>query len=120
MIQKILLAFIPVFVAVDAIGVLPIYISLTTDLTGPERGRIILQSMLTTFGIAVGFVFLGKAIFAVLGIAIGDFMIAGGPDNFSDHHQGIRASSDSDCCDPQCCTGRAGLRVSRYSDKDPG
>jgi len=78
MIQKILLAFIPVFVAVDAIGVLPIYISLTTDLTGPERGRIILQSMLTAFGIAVGFVFLGKAIFAVLGIAIGDFMIAGG------------------------------------------
>jgi len=78
MIHKILLAFIPVFVAVDAIGVLPIYISLTTDLTGPERGRIILQSMLTAFGIAVGFVFLGKAIFAVLGIAIGDFMIAGG------------------------------------------
>ena len=78
MIERILLAFIPVFVAVDAIGVLPIYISLTSDLPGSERGRIILQSMLTAFGIAVGFVFLGKLLFAALGIAIGDFMIAGG------------------------------------------
>ena len=83
MIEKIFLAFIPVFVAVDAIGVLPIYVSLTTNLTSPERGKIILQSMLTAFGIAVGFVFLGKAIFAVLGIAMGDFMIAGGAVLFS-------------------------------------
>jgi multiple antibiotic resistance protein len=78
MIQKILLAFIPVFVAVDAIGVLPIYISLTSDIPGAERKKIILQSTLTAFGIAVGFIFLGKAIFTALGIAMGDFMIAGG------------------------------------------
>jgi multiple antibiotic resistance protein len=78
MIQKILLAFIPVFVAVDAIGVLPIYISLTSDIPGAERKKIILQSTLTAFGIAVGFIFLGKAIFGALGIAMGDFMIAGG------------------------------------------
>jgi multiple antibiotic resistance protein len=77
-IERVFLAFIPVFVAVDAIGVLPIYISLTSDLPGPDRRRIILQSMLTAFGIAVGFVFLGKALFAALGIAVGDFMIAGG------------------------------------------
>jgi multiple antibiotic resistance protein len=77
-IHDIFLAFIPVFVAVDAIGVLPIYISLTVDLTAPERRKIVLQSVLTALGIAVGFAFLGKALFSVLGIAMGDFMIAGG------------------------------------------
>jgi multiple antibiotic resistance protein len=39
---------------------------------------VIYQSTLTGGLLAVGFVFLGRAIFRLLGIAIGDFMIAGG------------------------------------------
>ena len=34
--------------------------------------------MVTALGLAFGFIFLGKAVFRVLGITMGDFMIAGG------------------------------------------
>lgn len=75
---KISMAFISIFVAVDAIGVLPIYISLTCDLKKKEKIEIIIQSIVTALIISIGFIFLGKAIFKFLGITIGDFMISGG------------------------------------------
>ena len=78
MINNIMLAFIPIFVAVDAIGVLPIFISLTEGIDKKEKLKIISQSIMTAFGLAFGFIFLGKAVFNILGITIGDFMIAGG------------------------------------------
>jgi multiple antibiotic resistance protein len=78
MIEKILLAFIPVFVAVDAIGVMPIFISLTEELTLKEKLFVVIQSMITALTVAIGFIFLGKFIFKVLSISVGDFMIAGG------------------------------------------
>ena len=76
--RDILLSFISIFVAVDAIGVLPIFVSLTEGIERSERAKIIVQSMLTALCLAVGFIFLGKAVFRILGITIGDFMVAGG------------------------------------------
>jgi multiple antibiotic resistance protein len=76
--RDVLLAFIPVFVAVDAVGVLPIFVSLTAEMKREEKTKTITQSMLTALLLAVGFIFLGKAVFKVLGITMGDFMIAGG------------------------------------------
>lgn len=78
MLRNILLAFIPIFVAVDAIGVLPIFVSLTSGVKKKEKSKIILNSLFTALGLAVGFIFLGKAIFSLLGISMGDFMVAGG------------------------------------------
>jgi multiple antibiotic resistance protein len=78
MARDILLSFISIFVAVDAVGVLPIFVSLTEGTEPSERTRIIIESMLTAICLAVGFIFLGKALFRILGITIGDFMIAGG------------------------------------------
>ena len=78
MIKNLLLAFIPIFVAVDAVGVLPIFVSLTQGLKKEEKLRIIFQSMLTAICLAVGFIFLGKIVFKLLGISLGDFMVAGG------------------------------------------
>ena len=78
LLNNIFLAFIPIFVAVDAIGVLPILTSLTEGFDAKQKNRIILQSMLTAAALAVGFIFLGKFVFRVMGIALGDFMIAGG------------------------------------------
>ena len=78
MARNILLAFIPIFVAVDAVGVLPIFVSLTEGMKRDEKTKTITQSVLTALLLAVGFVFLGKAVFKLLGITIGDFMIAGG------------------------------------------
>ncbi|MDD5291904.1 MAG: MarC family protein [Candidatus Omnitrophica bacterium] len=73
-----LLALIPVFVAVDAIGVLPIFVSLTEGLKRKDKRKIIFNSMVTAICFAVAFVFLGKAVLKILGITVGDFMIAGG------------------------------------------
>jgi len=78
MLQNILLSFIPLFVAVDAIGVLPIFVSLTEGLDQRARTKVILQSMCTATGLAIGFVLVGKLVFKFLGITMGDFMIAGG------------------------------------------
>ena len=78
MIKNIFLSFIPLFVAVDAVGILPIFVSLTEGLEQKVRTKIILQSMLTAAGLAIGFVLVGKLVFKFLGITMGDFMIAGG------------------------------------------
>lgn len=78
MLNNIVMAFIPVFVAVDAIGTLPIVTSLTEGLDEKQKDRIILQSMLTALCLSVGFVLVGKLVFRALGITMGDFMIAGG------------------------------------------
>ncbi|MBP8302737.1 MAG: MarC family protein [Phycisphaerae bacterium] len=78
MFKDICLAFIPLFVAVDAVGVMPLFVSLTAGLKPSRRDRIIVQSMVTASGLALGFILVGKAVFHALGITIGDFMIAGG------------------------------------------
>ncbi len=81
--SDILLAFIPIFVAVDPIGLLPIFVGLTQDIDVRYRRKIIFLSLITATCLAVGFILLGKVIFEILGITVGDFMIAGGAILFS-------------------------------------
>ena len=78
MIRNMFLTFIPLFVAVDAFGVLPIFVGLTEGLGKKEKNRIVIQSIWTASVVAVVFVLIGKLIFRFLGITIADFMIAGG------------------------------------------
>lgn len=78
MIRDIFTAFIPLFVAVDAIGVLPIYASLTAGMNKKAKNKVIYQSLITAVCLAIGFIFLGNAVFRFLNITIGDFMVAGG------------------------------------------
>jgi len=73
-----LLSFIPIFVAMDAIGILPMFIGFTEHLKKKEKGRIINQSIVTAFLIGIVFLFLGKWIFKILGVQVSDFKIAGG------------------------------------------
>lgn len=71
-------AFVPIFFAVDAIGVLPLFVGLTEGLEKADRRRVLRQSLVTAFLVAVGFVVLGKSIFVLMGITVSDFMVAGG------------------------------------------
>jgi len=73
-----LLSFIPIFVAVDAFGVLPVFISLTQGISEKEKLQVLKQSVITALAVAISFVFIGKAIFNYLGITVEDFLIAGG------------------------------------------
>jgi len=72
------LCFVPLFVAVDAIGLLPLFLALTEGVKDRDLRRIILQSILTAAGVAIGFLVLGQAVLSLLGITVHDFMIAGG------------------------------------------
>lgn len=76
--KQFLLSFIPIFVAMDAIGILPMYIGFTGHLKRRERGRVMTQSLVTAFIIGLVFLFLGGWIFKVLGVLVSDFKVAGG------------------------------------------
>ena len=77
-IRPFLLSFIPLFVAIDAFGILPIFISLTAHLSEPERAGTLRRAVAAAGLIGVGFMLLGKAVFLYLGITQADFQIAGG------------------------------------------
>ncbi len=72
------LCFVPLFVAVDAVGVLPLYLALTEGIDQPRLRRVIWQSLVTGTLVAIIFVMIGKAVFRLLGITTPDFMVAGG------------------------------------------
>ena len=78
MVQKFLLAFIPVFVAIDPIGLVAIFMGLGTTASREQRKHQALLGILTGLLVAGGFIFLGKIIFAALGITVADFQVAGG------------------------------------------
>src|SRR5512139_604531 len=74
----IFLPFIPLFVAFDALGILPIFVFLTSEMTRPERKKVVSQSALTDFLVGIGFLVAGKSVFDLLGITVSDFKVAGG------------------------------------------
>jgi len=73
-----LLAFVPIFIAVDPLGILPIFLSLAEGLDARSRRRAVVESVITASLLAVGFVVLGKSLFALLGVSVDDFFVAGG------------------------------------------
>jgi len=73
-----LLTFIPLFVAVDAIGNIPLFIGLVETLNKKQRQKAIMESVATATIMAVLFMFLGKGVLRLLSITIADFQIAGG------------------------------------------
>lgn len=78
MIQKFLLAFIPIFVAIDPIGLLAIFTGLAADASPEQRKRQASLGIFTALCVAIGFMFLGEIIFNALGITDADFQVAGG------------------------------------------
>ena len=78
MIQKFLVAFIPIFVAIDPIGLVAIFIGLAANVSHEQQRRQGLIGIITALCIAVGFIFLGELIFNALGITDADFQVAGG------------------------------------------
>ncbi|MDH4468983.1 MAG: MarC family protein [Bacteriovoracaceae bacterium] len=66
------------FVALDIIGAIPIYFSLTHRMPVAERKIMVNKSMLVAFLVAVVFMLIGRQIFHFMGIEIFDFKMAGG------------------------------------------
>ncbi len=76
--ESFLTAFIPLFVALDPIGLVPIYLGMAQGVPKERRNVVANEAAITALLIAVGFLFLGKFIFNSLGITENDFRIAGG------------------------------------------
>lgn len=73
-----LITFIPIFLAVDIIGTVPIFLGLTEALNEKQKNKLLTDSVIIATILAVVFMFLGKFILRSLGITINDFKIAGG------------------------------------------
>lgn len=78
MIQKFFLAFIPIFVAIDPIGLVAIFTGLAASASPEQRKRQGFLGIVTALCVSVGFMFLGEIIFDALGITDADFQVAGG------------------------------------------
>lgn len=76
--ETFLLAFIPMFVAVDAIGIIPMYIGLTEGIDKIKKSRLVFSASLTALILCLFFLFIGNETFKFLGITVNDFRIAGG------------------------------------------
>lgn len=77
-IERFLQAFIPLFVAIDPVGLAAIFLGLGQGVATTERQRIARQATLTGGGVALLFLFLGSTMFKALGISTADFQVAGG------------------------------------------
>jgi len=77
-IRELALTFVPLFVAMDPVGNLPIFLALTQEGTATHRKKTANLATLTAFGVGLLFVAVGKAIFSLLGIEVTDFLMAGG------------------------------------------
>jgi len=76
--EKFFVAFIPVFVAIDPIGLVALFMGLGPGASPQQRKHQAFLGIFTGLGVAIGFIFLGKIIFSALGITVADFQIAGG------------------------------------------
>lgn len=72
------LTVVPIFIAIDALGTLPIILGLTEDMSSRDRIKLVHLAMLTAAIVGLAFLFAGKYILQLLGIQVGHFAIAGG------------------------------------------
>jgi multiple antibiotic resistance protein len=72
------LSFIPLFVAIDVLGLVPIFLSLTGKMNPKEKKKLITDATLTALAVALIFLFGGRMIFNFLGITENDFRVGGG------------------------------------------
>jgi len=76
--EPFILTFIPIFVAVDAIGNIPVFVSLVEGMNKKQRHKVIIDSVTTATVVAILFMLIGKGALRLLNITISDFQIAGG------------------------------------------
>lgn len=76
--ETFLLAFIPLFVAIDVFGVLPLFVGLTEGMDERRRRILTAEATLTAFLVSLLFLTAGKLVFSFLGITESDFRVGGG------------------------------------------
>jgi multiple antibiotic resistance protein len=70
--------FVTLWVVIDPIGTIPVFVALTAGLQAPERRHTALVAALTAIGVLLFFLFCGQILISALGISLPSFQIAGG------------------------------------------
>jgi multiple antibiotic resistance protein len=70
--------FIPLFVAIDPFGMVPVFLAVTDGMSEQRRRRISFEAVAAATAICLLFMFLGDSLFVFLGVRDYDFRIAGG------------------------------------------
>nr|WP_319246563.1 MarC family protein [uncultured Celeribacter sp.] len=70
--------FITLWVVIDPIGTLPVFIAATSSLTPGLRRKVALRAVLTAFVILLVFILFGQVVLEALGLGLPSFQIAGG------------------------------------------
>ena len=73
-----IVSFVPLFIVMDAIGVLPLALSLSEGLSQKQRRRLVHMAALTAAVVGLAFLFFGQFIFRVMDISVGAVTVAGG------------------------------------------
>jgi len=70
--------FVTLWVTIDPIGTVPLYLSVTKDMQAAERKRAALRATLIAFVILAGFLYLGQYLLEAMHVEMLSFQIAGG------------------------------------------
>ncbi len=76
--KELIVSFIPIFVSIDVLGMVPVYLSLTDGMSLKSRRKLTTQATATAFIISMLFLWTGRLIFKFMGITEHDFRIGGG------------------------------------------
>lgn len=73
-----LAVLVPIFVAMDPIGALPLVVAWSGDLTPADRDRQFRDALLTALALGLLFAVGGQWLLRALGVGVPDFLVAGG------------------------------------------
>jgi multiple antibiotic resistance protein len=77
-VDELLRATVSLFIVMDPIGLIPLIVSLTSNLTKEQSGRVIRSTIYTAAALLISFALAGHQILQIFGISIESFSIAGG------------------------------------------
>ncbi|MBI4597299.1 MAG: MarC family protein [Candidatus Omnitrophica bacterium] len=71
-------AFVPLFIAFDGVGLLPVFWQLSHRLSSRQRQRAATEAVATAFLVAAVFLWASRPLFRLMGLELADVMVAGG------------------------------------------
>ena len=71
-------AFVPLCVAFDGVGLIPVFWTLSQRLSSVQRRGVVTEAVVTALLVAMAFLLVSRGIFTLMGLQLADVMVAGG------------------------------------------
>ena len=76
--NELLFDIVTLWVTIDPLGTVPLYLAVTKDLSAEQRRRAAIRATLIGGGVLLGFLFFGQILLAIMRIEMLSFQISGG------------------------------------------